>query len=85
MSNCGHDKKNYQKCHVHGYNFEFEVGDSISATSSTPVTCMTHGISRVSNAPSEDPVHLKEEKHTAGSPLQYSSLIFTLQLILQCF
>ena len=24
MQNCGHDKKNYQRCHVHGYNFQFE-------------------------------------------------------------
>ena len=30
-------------------------------------------------------LHLKEDNHIADSPLQYSSLIFTLQLILLVF
>ena len=47
--------------------------------------CMTPGISSVSNKARNQNLHLKEEKHTADSPLQYSSLIFTLQLILLVF
>ena len=33
MQNCGNDKKNYHKCHLNGYNIEFDKkkGYSISA------------------------------------------------------
>ena len=30
MKNCGHDKKNYQTCNVHGYNLNLKIVYSIS-------------------------------------------------------